>query len=107
MDHTQHDLPDTPLPSTADIDDVLSIEQLFATQHDTPNVQLTNERTMSTSYTKCIVVTQDYLQSMYNQSSNTTNNNINFICRPKRRRRRLKKGKENVFQQRKIMPRAI
>jgi len=107
MDHTQHDLPDTPLPSTADIDDVLSIEQLFATQHDTPNVQLTNERTMSTSYTKCIVVTQDYLQSMYNQSSNTTNNNINFICRPKRRRRRLKKGKENVFQQRKIMPRTI
>lgn len=111
MDDTQHDLPDTPLPSITDIDDIHSIEQLFATEHDTPNVQISNDicstRSMPTSYTKCIVVTQDYLQSMYNQSSNTTNNNINFICRPKRRRRRLKKGKENVFQQRKIMPRTI
>jgi hypothetical protein len=116
MDY-QYDLPDTPIPSIInhDNEDFKSIEQLFATQHHTPSHQIiqilpsdTPSRLTSTiPYTKCIVVTQDFLQSMYNQSSTiTNNNNINYIHRPKRRRRRrLKIGKENYYQQRKIMPR--
>jgi len=113
MDY-QHDLPDTPIPSIInhDNDDFKSIEQLFATQHHTPShqiIQIKPPDTPSTvSYTKCIVVTQDFLQSMYSQSSPiTNNNNINYIHRPKRRRRRLKIGKENTYHQRKIMPRTL
>ena len=115
MDH-QHDLPDTPIPSIIkhENNDLNSIEQLFALQHDTPSHQIiqilpdSSSRSPSTvPCTKCIVVTQDFLQSMYNQQSSITNNtNINYIHRPKRRRRRLKIGKENYYQQRKIMPRA-
>jgi hypothetical protein len=111
MDY-QHDLPDTPIPSIInnENDDFKSIEQLFATQHHTPShqiIQIIPSDTSSTvPYTKCIVVTQDFLQSMYSQSSTiTNNNNINYIHRPKRRRRRLKIGKENSYQQRKLMPR--
>jgi len=114
MDY-QHDLPDTPIPSIInhENDDFKSIEQLFATQHDTPSHQIiqiipdTPSRLTSTvAHTKCIVVTQDFLQSMYSPSSTiTNNNNINYIHRPKRRRKRLKIGKENYYQQRKIMPR--
>jgi hypothetical protein len=111
MDY-QHDLPDTPIPSIInnENDDFKSIEQLFATQHHTPShqiIQIIPPDTSSTvPYTKYIVVTQDFLQSMYSQSSTiTNNNNINYIHRPKRRRRRLKIGKENSYQQRKLMPR--
>jgi hypothetical protein len=97
MDY-QQDLPDTPLIN----DDMNTIEQLFAVQHDTPIHQIVQ----STPYTKCIVVTQDFLQSMYNQQSTIgNNNNVNCIPKPKRRKRRLKVGKENYSQQRKIMPR--
>jgi hypothetical protein len=115
MDY-QHDLPDTPIPSiiNPENEDFKSIEQLFATQHHTPSHQIIqiippdtpSKLTSTVPYTKCIVVTQDFLQSMYNQSSTiTNNNNINYIHRPKRRRRRLKTGKENSYQQRKLMPR--
>jgi hypothetical protein len=115
MDY-QHDLPETPIPSIINHsnEDLKSIEELFATQHDTSSPQVIQilpetplRLTSTTPYTKCIVVTQDFLQTMYNQSSTiTNNNNINFIHRPKRRRkRRLKTGKENYYQQRKIMPR--
>jgi hypothetical protein len=104
MDY-QHDLPETPIPSILnhDNEDFKSIEQLFATQHHTPIIP---ENSSTVAYAKCIVVTQDFLQSIYSQSSTiTNNNNINYIQRPKRRRRRLKIGKENYYQQRKIMPR--
>jgi hypothetical protein len=114
MDY-QHDLPDTPIPSIINHEDndLSSIEQLFAIQHDTPSDQIvqilpdiSSRLTSTVPYTKCIVVTQDYLQSMYNQQSPITKtNNLNSIHRPKRRRRRLKIGKENYYQQRKIMPR--
>jgi hypothetical protein len=111
----QHDLPDTPVPSvppliTTENDEfnstMSSIEQLFAQQHDQPIGQDSSRLIPTVPYTKCIVVTQDFLQSMYNpQSSVTNNNNLNYIHRPKRRRRRLKVGKENNYQQRKLMPR--
>jgi hypothetical protein len=104
MDY-QNDLPETPIPSILnhDNEDFKSIEQLFATQHHTPIIP---ETSSTVAYTKCIVVTQDFLQSIYSQSSTiTNNNNINYIHRPKRRRKRLKIGKENYYQQRKIMPR--
>ncbi|CAF1204294.1 unnamed protein product [Adineta ricciae] len=115
MDY-QHDLPDTPLIAH-DNNDMNSIDQLFAVQHNTlPSHEMIspmcNTPTRVQSYTKCIVVTQDFLQSMYNQQStittnnNTNNNNLSLIQKPKRRRRRLKAGKENNHQQRKIMPRA-
>lgn len=99
------DLPETPIPSilNQDNEDLKSIEQLFATQHPSTTLDIPS----TTTFTKCIVVTQDFLQSFYSQSSTmTSNNNINNIHRPKRRRRRrLKLGKENSCQQRKIMPR--
>ncbi|CAF3291858.1 unnamed protein product [Rotaria sp. Silwood2] len=120
MDY-QNYLPDTPIPSVLpsiinnENDDFNSIEQLFAIQHDTPSQQIvqpisdaSSRLTLTVPYTKCIVVTQDFLQSMYNQQStitNNTNNSINYIHRTKRRRRRLKVGKENYYQQRTIMPR--
>lgn len=120
MDYSTY-LPDTPIPSVLpqiinnENDDFNSIEQLFAVHHDTPTEQIVQSMTdtsprmtVSVPYTKCIVVTQDFLQSMYNQQStitNHTNNSINPIQRPRRRRRRLKVGKENYYQQRKIMPR--
>jgi hypothetical protein len=110
MDY-QNDLPDTPISSiiNSENDDFKSIEQLFATQHHTPShqiIQIIPDTPSPGSYTKCIVVTQDFLQSIYSQSPTiTNNNNINYIHRPKRRRRRLKIGKENYYQQRKIMPR--
>jgi hypothetical protein len=69
-------------------------------------VQVISDTNPKPSFTKCIVVTQDFLQSMYTQQQPTiTSNNINSIHRPKRRQRRLKVGKENYSQQRKIMPR--
>ncbi|CAF1048985.1 unnamed protein product [Rotaria sordida] len=127
MDY-QNYLPDTPIPSVLpsiinnENDDFNSIEQLFAIQHATPSEQqqqqqivqsisdTSSQLTLTVPYTKCIVVTQDFLQSMYNQQSttitNNTNNSINYIHRPKRRKRKLKIGKENYYQQRKIMPRA-
>ncbi|CAF1344022.1 unnamed protein product [Adineta steineri] len=119
MDY-QHDLPDTPAPSvppliTNDNEDFNSaLEQLFAMQHEplaTPPhqiVQIIPEINPKPSFTKCIVVTHDFLQSMYTQQQQQptiTSNNINSIPRTKRRRRRLKVGKENYYQQRKIMPR--
>jgi len=120
MDY-QHDLPDTPVPSvpppiTNDNEDFNSaLEQLFAMQHEplaTPPhpqiVQIVSDTNPKISFTKCIVVTQDFLQSMYTQQQPTiTSNNINSIHRPTRRRRRLKVGKENYYQQRKIMPRTL
>jgi hypothetical protein len=110
MDYPQ-DLPETPIPSILnhDNEDFKSIEQLFATQHHTPSHQtipILPETSSTVAYTKCIVVTQDFLQSIYSPSSTiTNNNNINYIHRPKRRRKRVKIGKENYYQQRKIMPR--
>ncbi|CAF0726621.1 unnamed protein product [Adineta steineri] len=119
----QQDLSDTPLINHEN-QHMNSIEQLFAIEHDTPSHQTvhgtsdtSSNQTVHctsdtpsrlTSYTKCIVVTQDFLQTMYNQQStvtNNNNNNSNSIHKPKRRRRRLKVGKENYSQQRKIMPR--
>lgn len=117
MDY-QHDLPDTPVPSvpplaTNDNEDFTSaIEQLFSMQHEplaTPPhqiVQVISDTNSKPSFTKCIVVTQDFLQSMYTQQQPTvTSSNISSIRRPRPRRRRLKVGKENYYQQRKIMPR--
>lgn len=110
-----HDLPDTPVPSVPpnDNEDFNSaLEQLFAMQHEplaTPPhqiVQILSDTNPKPSFTKCIVVTQDFLQSMYTQQQPTiTSNNINSIRQIKRRQRRLKAGKENSSQQRKIMPR--
>ncbi|UJR15019.1 hypothetical protein I4U23_001996 [Adineta vaga] len=115
-----HELPDTPVPSVPPVsinenDDFNSaLEQLFAMQHEplaTPPhqiVQIVSETNPKPSFTKCIVVTQDFLQSMYTQQapqSTITSNNLSSVLRPKRRRRRLKAGKENYHQQRKIMPR--
>ncbi|CAF1488012.1 unnamed protein product [Adineta ricciae] len=112
-----HDLPDTPVPSVPPVslnenDDFNSaLEQLFAMQHEplaTPPhqiVQIISETTPKPSFTKCIVVTQDFLQSMYTQQPTITSSNISSIPRAKRRRRRLKAGKENYHQQRRIMPR--
>lgn len=119
MDY-QHDLPDTPIPSVLpsiinhENDDLNSIEQLFSLQHDTssqPIIQIVSDNstraTPTVPYAKCIVVTQDFLQSMYNQQPTVANsNNVNNIPRRRRRRRKLKIGKENYYQQRKIMPRA-
>ncbi|CAF3593321.1 unnamed protein product [Rotaria sp. Silwood1] len=120
MDY-QNDLPDTPVPSvppiiTNDNEDFNSaLEQLFSMHHEplaTPPhqiVQVISDTNPKPSFTKCIVVTQDFLQSMYTQqqSTITNNSNINTVDRIKcRRRRRLKIGKENYYQQRKIMPRA-
>ncbi|UJR31655.1 hypothetical protein I4U23_019136 [Adineta vaga] len=109
MDY-QPDLSDTPsIPN--ENNDMNSIEQLFAVQHSPLPSQHIIQSTPDTptrisSYTKCIVVTQDFLQSMYNQQSMNTNNNNNTPTqKPKRRRRRLKAGKENYHQQRKLMPR--
>jgi hypothetical protein len=69
-------------------------------------VQILSDQNPRPSFTKCIVVTQDFLQSMYTQQQPTiTSNNMNSIHRAKRRQRRLKVGKENYSQQRKIMPR--
>ena len=116
-----HDLPDTPTPSVlaqADHDEfnstLSSIEQLFALQHEalsasstdpaknSPATQLSN----AAPYTKCIVVTQDFLQSMYNQSSASTGPRVNSPAQIKRRRRRrLKVGKENNSHPRRLMPR--
>lgn len=113
MDY-QHDLPDTPVPSvppvaTIDSEDFnTTLEQLFSMPPTTISVPLSTPTVQTlpkTSFTKCIVVTQDFLQSMYSQQSTITTNSINSINRPKRRRRRLKVGKENHSQQRKIMPR--
>ncbi|CAF0921301.1 unnamed protein product [Rotaria sordida] len=122
MDY-QHDLPDTPVPSvppitTNDNEDFNStLEQLFSMHYETlttPShqiVQVISETNPKpSSFTKCIVVTQDFLQSMYTQQQSTiTNNNkktMNTIDRMKcHRQRRLKIGKENYYQQRKIMPR--
>ncbi|CAF1207508.1 unnamed protein product [Rotaria magnacalcarata] len=120
MDY-QNYLPETPIPSVLpsivnnENDDFNSIEQLFALQHETLSEQMGQSLTdasprvsVSVPYTKCIVVTQDFLQTMYNQQStitNNTNNSVNYVQKPKRRRRRLKVGKENFFPQRKIMPR--
>ena len=101
------DYPETPIPSilNQENENFKSIEQLFATQHQTVQI-LPPETPTATSCTKCIIVTPDFLQSIYSQSSTITDNkNINCIHRPKRRRRRLKTGKENHYQQRKIMPR--
>lgn len=120
-----HDLPDTPIPSvrtqTTENEDLQStIEQLFAIPHQPaptpiqpPIVQVIADSTSKTSFTKCIVVTQDFLQSMYRQdqyqqaSGTIQSTHLSSIHRPKRRRRRLKVGKENSHQQqqRKIMPR--
>ena len=127
MDYS-HDFPDTPIPSVRthpiDNEDFQStIEQLFAMSHEPvvtipspvqpPMVQMITDSTSKPSFTKCIVVTQDFLQSMYRQdqyqhqqaSGTVPNHHSNSIQRPKRRRRRLKVGKENSHQQRKIMPR--
>jgi len=117
MDYRE-DLPDTPVPSvppltTTDNEDFNSaLEQLFAMQHEplaTPPhqiVQLISDTNPKPSVTKCIVVTQDFLQSMYSQQQPTmTSNTINSTLRAKRRQRRLKVGKENSSQQRKIRPR--
>jgi hypothetical protein len=117
MDYRE-DLPDTPVPSvppltTTDNGDFNSaLEQLFAMQHEplaTPPhqiVQLISDTNPKPSVTKCIVVTQDFLQSMYSQQQPTmTSNTINSTLRAKRRQRRLKVGKENSSQQRKIRPR--
>ncbi|CAF4235927.1 unnamed protein product [Rotaria sp. Silwood2] len=121
MDY-QHDLPDTPVPSvppliTNDNEDFnTALEQLFSMHHEpltTPShqiVQVISETNSKPSFTKCIVVTQDFLQSMYTQQqstrTNNNNNNMNRIDRTKcRRQRRLKIGKENYYQQRKLMPR--
>jgi hypothetical protein len=115
MDYS-HDLPDTPVPSVSPTDNEdfnSALEQLFAMEHETlatpPHhqiVQVLSDTNPKPSFTKCIVVTQDFLQSMYTQQQPTiTSNNINSIPRIKRRRRRLKVGKENSSQQRKIMPR--
>ena len=123
MDY-QHELPDTPAPSvpptiTTDNDDFNStLEQLFSMPQDSyltsistpppPSTPIPVVQTLPTKalVTKCIVVTQDFLQSMYSQQSTIPSNTINSISRPKRRRRRrLKIGKENHSQQRKIMPR--
>jgi hypothetical protein len=126
MDH----LPDTPVPSvrpiTTDNDEFQSsIEQLFSMPHEPmitpspPIVQVISDATSKPSFTKCIVVTQDFLQSMYcqqqqqqhqqqnhsHQHSTMINHQFSSISRPKRRRRRLKVGKENSHQQRKLMPR--
>lgn len=113
-----HDLPDTPVPSvppmtTQDTEDFNSaLEQLFSMHHEplaTPPhqiVQVVSDTNPKSSFTKCIVVTQDFLQSMYTQqSSAVTSNSIHSINRKKSRQRRLKAGKENYHQQRKIMPR--
>ena len=119
MDY-QHELPDTPvssvLPITTndDADLTSTIEQLFSMQHEplpTPPshqiVQVISDSNLKPSFTKCIVVTQDFLQSMYNQPQPTvTSTNTGIVYRRKRRPRRFKVGKENHYQQRKIMPRA-
>jgi hypothetical protein len=118
MDY-QHHLPETPVPSvpplsTNDNEDFNSaLEQLFAMEHEpltTPShpqiVQILSDTNPKPSFTKCIVVTQDFLQSMYTQQQPTiTSNDINFIPPAKRRRQRLKIDKENSAQQRKLMPR--
>ncbi len=117
MDYRE-DLPDTPVPSvppltTTDNEDFNSaLEQLFAMQHEplaTPPhqiVQLISDTNPRPSVTKCIVVTQDFLQSMYTQQQPTmTSNTINSTPRAKRRQRRLKVGKDNSSLQRKIRPR--
>lgn len=116
----QHDhLPDTPVPSVPPVnsheqeDFNSTLEQLFAMSHEPlatppsqPIVQIFSDSHPKPSFTKCIVVTQDFLQSMYSQQPTTIpSNNLNSIPRLKRRRRRLKAGKENCSQQRKIMPR--
>ena len=116
MDY-QHELPDTPIPSTTnnENENFNSIEQLFPTQHLTPSHQIIHaipntpsRSALAVPYTKCVIVTQDFLQSMYNQPTTIINSNINYIHEPKRRRRRrLKIGKENYYQQRKIMPKSI
>lgn len=116
--HHDH-LPDTPVPSVPPVnsheqDDFNStLEQLFAMSHEPlatppsqPLIQILSDSQPKPSFTKCIVVTQDFLQSMYSQQPTTIpSNNLNSIPRLKRRRRRLKAGKENSSQQRKIMPR--
>ena len=118
----QHDLPDTPIPSVlaqGDHDEfnstLSSIEQLFALQHealsasssaDTSKNPSTAQLSNAAPYTKCIVVTQDFLQSMYNQSSVCTGPRMNSPPAIKRRRRRrLKVGKENNSHPRRLMPR--
>ena len=114
-----HDLPDTPVPSVPPVsnhdqeDFNSTLEQLFAMQHEPlttpssqPIIQILSEPHPKPSFTKCIVVTQDFLQSMYSQQQTTIpSNQINSIPRLNRRRRRLKAGKENSSLQRKIMPR--
>lgn len=116
-----HDLPDTPVPSvpptSTDNEEFHStFEQLFAVPQQTigtpvqPIVQLVSDTSSKTSFTKCIVVTQDFLQSMYSQQQQQTSTtfshqSLSSIHRPKRRRRRFKVGKENSHQQRKLMPR--
>ncbi|CAF3291607.1 unnamed protein product [Rotaria socialis] len=114
MDY-QHDLPDTPVPSvppmTADDNEDFNsaLEQLFSMHHEplsTPPhqiVQVISDTNPKPSFTKCIVVTQDFLQSMYTQQQPTIASSA--VKRKKSRQRRLKKDKENYHQQRKIMPR--
>lgn len=117
MDY-QHDLPDTPVPSvppstTNENEDFNSALEQLLSMHQEPLstpphqiVHVISDTNPKPSFTKCIVVTQDFLQSMYTQQQPSTITSSS-IERTKARRRRLKVGKENHYQQRKIMPRTL
>ncbi|CAF1362029.1 unnamed protein product [Rotaria sp. Silwood1] len=109
-------LSDTSISSVINNDNYNSIEELFSIEHNISSQQILqpildisslSQVTLTVPYTKYIFVTQDFLQSIYNQQSIITNNNINSIHKSKRRRRKLKIRKENYYQQRKIMPKII
>ncbi|CAF3881384.1 unnamed protein product [Rotaria sp. Silwood1] len=109
-------LSDTSISSVINNDNYNSIEELFSIEHNISSQQILqpildisslSQVTLTVPYTKYIFVTQDFLQSIYNQQSIITNNNINSIRKSKRRRRKLKIRKENYYQQRKIMPKII
>ncbi|CAF3827098.1 unnamed protein product [Rotaria sp. Silwood1] len=109
-------LSDTSISSVINNDNYNSIEELFSIEHNISSQQILqpildisslSQLTLTVPYTKYIFVTQDFLQSIYNQQSIITNNNINSIHKSKRRRRKLKIRKENYYQQRKIMPKII
>ena len=116
-------LPDTPAPSVppnknAEHEDLpstveqqfvfepsISLHQIVEIKSEINDSYVSSGLVSTVPYTKCIVVTQDFLQSMCNPKPIEVRKSSGPKIR-RRRQRRLKLGKENYSQQRRLMPRS-
>ena len=102
--NAEHDDLSTTLEQTFVFEPSVSLHQFVQIKSEINDLYASSGSIAAVPYTKCIVVTQDFLQSMCNPTPIEARKSSGPKIR--RRRRRVKLGKENYSQQRKLMPRS-